>query len=156
MCDHRTAYFVSKYNIPMELVVNFDQTGLHIVPTGGTRTFAVKGSKEVRLIGQDDKRQITGKILLLWLHIHNVNTRLHMLSIICKVFFAAGVPITAADGAMGPLQLVFTGKSPRCIADVAHLLQLPEFEHWQFTYSPNHWSSLGTMFQLIDDVLVPW
>ena len=47
----------------MELVVNFDQTGLHIVPTGGTRTYAVKGSKEVRLIGQDDKRQIKGAAL---------------------------------------------------------------------------------------------
>ena len=50
---------VSIYKIPMELVVKFDQTGLHTAPTGGTKTYAVKGSKEVRLIGQDDNRQIT-------------------------------------------------------------------------------------------------
>ena len=68
----------------------------------------------------------------------------------------AGVPFTAADGAMGLMQLVFTGKSPRCIADVVDLLQKPEFAGWDICYSPNHWSNEETMQRLIDIVLVPW
>ena len=59
MC--RLGYLVSIHKIPTACVVNFDQTGIHLVPTGGGRTFAEKGAKAVTLIGQDDKRQITGK-----------------------------------------------------------------------------------------------
>ena len=68
----------------------------------------------------------------------------------------AGMPITAADGAMGPMQLGFTGKSPRCIADVVDMLQKPEFAGWDIWYSPNHWSNEETMHRRIDIVLVPW
>ncbi len=44
--------------MPKALVSNYDQTGVHLVPTGGGRTYAKKDSKEVALIGQDDTRQI--------------------------------------------------------------------------------------------------
>jgi hypothetical protein len=36
-----------------------DQTGIHLIPTGGARTWAEKGSKHVLIHGQEDKRQIT-------------------------------------------------------------------------------------------------
>lgn len=49
-----------RHKIPKELVVNFDQTGVHLVPTAGGRTYAPTGQKEIILLGQEDKRQMTG------------------------------------------------------------------------------------------------
>ena len=45
-------------NVPMELVFNWDQTGVSIVP-GSTWTMELKGSKRVEITGISDKRQIT-------------------------------------------------------------------------------------------------
>ena len=44
--------------IPAELVINFDQTALNIVPTSDW-TMEAEGSKRVEIIAKDDKRQIT-------------------------------------------------------------------------------------------------
>ena len=44
--------------IPAQLVINFDQTGLNIVPTSDW-TMETEGSKRVEVIGKDDKRQLT-------------------------------------------------------------------------------------------------
>jgi hypothetical protein len=55
----RCAYLVKVHNIPKELVVNSDQTGIHLVPTGGSRTWETKGAKHVKVHGAEDKRQIT-------------------------------------------------------------------------------------------------
>jgi hypothetical protein len=64
------AFLVDRYDIPTALVVNFDQTGMNIVPAAnGARTWAEKGTKEVKLLGLDDKRQITGKIYCLASHL---------------------------------------------------------------------------------------
>ena len=38
----RCAYLVKVHNIPKELVVNSDQTGIHLVPTGGSKTWETK------------------------------------------------------------------------------------------------------------------
>ena len=54
----RIALVVKKYNIPKCLVVNFDQTGICLVPVSN-RTFAQKGSRQVSLRFKGDKRQIT-------------------------------------------------------------------------------------------------
>ena len=45
-------------DIPQQLVFNWDQTGISIVP-GSSWTMAVKGSKRVETVGMGDKRQIT-------------------------------------------------------------------------------------------------
>lgn len=45
-------------DIPMDLVLNWDHTGVNIVP-GSQWTMAEKGSKRVECTGVDDKRQIT-------------------------------------------------------------------------------------------------
>ena len=50
---------VEMESIPAELIVNWDQTGLNLVPASQW-TMAVKGSKRVAIKGVDDKRQITG------------------------------------------------------------------------------------------------
>jgi hypothetical protein len=44
--------------IPPELVVNWDQTGINYVPVSSW-TMALEGSKRVEIAGVDDKRQIT-------------------------------------------------------------------------------------------------
>jgi hypothetical protein len=51
---------VNKHNIPPELIINWDHTGIHLVPVSKW-TMAEKGSDKVEIIGLDDKREITGK-----------------------------------------------------------------------------------------------
>ena len=58
MFAKRLAYLIMCFNVPEALVVNFDQTGLQILPTRGV-TRCLKGAKEVPIVGLDDKRQIT-------------------------------------------------------------------------------------------------
>ena len=57
MAQH-VAYFVKCYNIPFELVDNTDQTGIHLMPTKGTKTWEEKGTKSVAVVGQENKRQV--------------------------------------------------------------------------------------------------
>ena len=45
-------------NMSANLVVNWDQTGVNMVP-GGQWTLESVGSKQVTIAGLDDKRQIT-------------------------------------------------------------------------------------------------
>ena len=46
-------------DIPKQLVINWDQTGINIVPVSQW-TMEVEGAKRVEIQGIDDKRQITG------------------------------------------------------------------------------------------------
>jgi hypothetical protein len=57
--SQKVVYLVKAHSIPSALVVNTDQTGIHLVPTGGAHTWALKGSKHVLVHGIEDKRQIT-------------------------------------------------------------------------------------------------
>lgn len=67
--------------IPPELVINDDQAGINLVPVG-KRTWAKLGAKTVRLLGVDDKRQLT---------------------------LVVG---SAASGKALPFQVIFQGKTP--------------------------------------------
>lgn len=49
---------VKMEDIPPQLIFNWDQTGLHLVPSSSW-TMARKGSKRVEMKGMEDKRQIT-------------------------------------------------------------------------------------------------
>jgi hypothetical protein len=55
----RIAYLVKAYSVSPSLMVNTDQTGIHLIPRGGARTWVEKRSKHVLVHGQEDKRQIT-------------------------------------------------------------------------------------------------
>ena len=55
----RCTYLINVHNIPQELVVSTNQTGIHLVPIGGARIWETKGSKHVNVHGIEDKRQIT-------------------------------------------------------------------------------------------------
>ena len=48
-----TAEFVIN-NIPPDLIINWDQTGLKIVPTGEW-TMILAGEKVISIVGSDDK-----------------------------------------------------------------------------------------------------
>jgi hypothetical protein len=58
------SYLVRTYKIHQSLVVNIDQTGIHLVSMAGERTWKKKGSKVVGVIGGDDKRSITAFVSL--------------------------------------------------------------------------------------------
>ena len=51
--------------VPLELILNWDQTGIKIVPID-TWTMDVCGSKRVELKGLKGKQQITAVFVVLW------------------------------------------------------------------------------------------
>jgi hypothetical protein len=57
----RIGFFMQIYKVHPSLVVNMDQTGVHLAPVD-SRTYDSRGVEEVRMIGADDKRQITACI----------------------------------------------------------------------------------------------
>jgi hypothetical protein len=71
--------FVKTYDIPEELIINSNQTALHIRPSTD-QTYDIKGVKDVKSLGKDDKCQITYTVS------------------------------SAASGDLLPLQLIFQGK----------------------------------------------
>jgi len=83
----RIVYNIQVYKVHPSLVVNMDQTGAHLVPSD-THTFEVKAAKDVKVIGADDKRQITACIA------------------------------SSLHGDLLPLQLIFQGKTAACHPDV--------------------------------------
>jgi len=76
----------SHLQVHPSLVINMDQTGAHLVPSD-THTYEVKGAKDVKVIGADDKRQIT----------------------VCIA--------SSLHGDLLPLQLIFQGKTTACHPD---------------------------------------
>ena len=79
----RIAYFMQLYKVHPSLVVNMDQTGVHLAPVDN-KTYNTRGGKDVKLIGADDKRQITACLA------------------------------SSLDGDLLPLQLIFQGKTVAC------------------------------------------
>ena len=57
----RIAKLVVEFNIPKELLVNCDQTALHLIPKINY-TYELKGSQNVSVVGTEDKRQITAVV----------------------------------------------------------------------------------------------
>jgi hypothetical protein len=55
----RCTYLVKVYIISKELIVNFDQTGIHLVPIEGSKTWETKITKHVKVYGTENKRHIT-------------------------------------------------------------------------------------------------
>jgi hypothetical protein len=122
----RAAYLVKAHSIPPELMVNTDQTGIHLIPIGGTRTWAEKGSKHVLVHGQDDKRQITVSVS------------------------------SSAVGNLLPFQAIFTSTTHRCLPPQNEGSELCEEAGWHLTYSGNHWSNLDTCKDFVKKILEPY
>jgi hypothetical protein len=117
---------VKAHSIPPELVVNTDQTGIHLVPTGGAHTWVLKGSKNVLVHGNEDKRQIT-----------------------------VSVSSTAAGGLL-PFQVVFTGLTQRSLPPRNSGRIGCEDAGWHLTSSNNHWSNLTTCQEFVERILQPY
>lgn len=49
---------MSEFDIPPELIYNWDHTGINYVPVSNW-TMEIEGSKKVPIVGLDDKCQIT-------------------------------------------------------------------------------------------------
>lgn len=81
---HEVVATVEMEDIPAELILNWDQTGIKIVPSSNW-TMELQGSKRVEMIGTNDKRQITalfcgnilGDFLPLQLIYKGVSNRCH-------------------------------------------------------------------------------
>ncbi|KAF9509190.1 hypothetical protein BS47DRAFT_1373557 [Hydnum rufescens UP504] len=54
----RLSYNIKLFNIPAELVINADQTGVCLVPAGN-KTWAPVGAKQVAAMAKEEKRQFT-------------------------------------------------------------------------------------------------
>ncbi len=56
---YKVVYLVKAYCIPLTLVMNNNQTKIHLEPNGGERTWEQKGSKHVQVLHLEDTKQIT-------------------------------------------------------------------------------------------------
>jgi hypothetical protein len=54
---------VNEHNILDDLILNWDQTGVNLIP-GGDWMMDAKGSKQVKITGLNDKRQITALLTI--------------------------------------------------------------------------------------------
>jgi hypothetical protein len=119
----RVAYLSKLHDIPPSLVVNTDQTGMHLVPTGGSRTWEKKGSKHICVHGKEDKRQVTV------------------------------VVSSTAEGILLPFQVVFTGTTFKSLPKMNDGRQTCEALGWDLTTSHNHWSTLQTCKDFVEKIL---
>ena len=58
----RISNAVREHNIPDELVINMDETGIPVVPVSNW-TMAPEGSSQVSIIGKEDKNQVTAVLM---------------------------------------------------------------------------------------------
>ena len=122
----RCAYLVKVHNIPKELVVNSNQTVIHLVPTGGSRTWETKGAKHVKVHGVEDKRQITVTVS------------------------------SAANGQCLPFQVIFQGTTTKSLPKLEGGREECEISGWNISYSYNHWSTLETCKEFVERILKPY
>jgi hypothetical protein len=125
----RRAYTIKEHRIPAELIVNADQTGVVYLP-GARMTYAPRGSKQVAVIGNEEKRA-----------------------------FTALLSISAAGDEL-PIQCVYEGKTWRSLpSDKATSRRDCDAAHFHFAFSGktgNHWSNQKTMQEWVEKVLVPY
>jgi DDE superfamily endonuclease len=122
----RLAALVKYENVNPHLIINFDQTGLHLMPKSAF-TYAVKKTKSVGCVGADDKRQITAVIGSTYAG------DLLPLQLIFQGKVASKLEPLYRQGSINLRDYGF------------HL-----------TCSANHWSTLETMKEYFARVIEPW
>lgn len=124
----RMAYCIKHYDIPSEMIVNTDQTQLVYAP-GSKLTWAETGSKQVSIIGLNEKRALT-----LVVSVSN-------------------------NGELLPFQSIYAGKTekvtPSKFSDKYRDSQGAGFR-WEFSNTPTYWSTLETMKTMVNKILVPY
>jgi hypothetical protein len=119
----RCAYLINVHNIPPQLVVNTDQTSIHLVPTGGARTWETKDSKHVNVHEVEDKRQITVRVS------------------------------SATTGEVLPFQIIFQGLTSRSLPPLTDGKRDCLDNGWNLTFSGNHWSTMVTCKDFVNTIL---
>ena len=101
-------------------MINWDQTGLHLVPFGNW-TLEKAGASRVEVVGQNDKSMITTTFT------------------------------STLSGAFLPIQLLYTGKTPRCHP---YYTGFPaDFDVW---HPPNHLENQETSLRFICNIIIPY
>lgn len=120
----RCAVIMNVYAIDPELVLNFDQTGISLVPAS-TFTYDNKNAKRVAVSHIEDKRQITG--------------------LVCSTLANKMVPMqlvfTGKTDRCHPTNASLTKVKAKAAAN-----------KFRFAHSENHWSSQATMVSFIKEV----
>jgi hypothetical protein len=122
----RIAILAQQYSIPPALLVNCDQTGLHYIPKS-RYTYNSKGSKDVSVVGEEDKRQFTAVVAV------------------------------SADNELLPMQLIYPGKptSARALPETTCRQPLADLG-FQFCQTVSHWSTLSTTKLYVETVIQPY
>jgi hypothetical protein len=124
----RIAYTTATQNIQhADLIVNADQTQV-VVQDTSTSTFAERGSKQVDVVGKDEKRAWTALVA------------------------------ASAGGKVLPLQIIMKGKTARSLPpSSAPRMDEARERGITFVLNPKtYWSNLDTMKSWVTDTLVPF
>lgn len=123
------AWTIKEHRILAELVINADQTGIICLP-GWRLNWAPRRSKQVALIGTDEKRAFTALVAI------------------------------SAKGEALPIQCVYAGKSDLSVPTASATKRKEcDTADFSFVFSGkrrNHWSNQKTMRKWINDVVVPY
>lgn len=124
----RKAYIIKEEDIPAPLYLNSDQTQAGYAP-GNRMTWAPTGSKQVSLVGVDDKRAFTLLVTV------------------------------AANGTLLPFQAVYMGGTKlSCPSeDAPHALDAAKAGfRFEFSGTKTYWSNLQTMQDFVTYILKPY
>ena len=119
---------ISENSITIELTVNTDQT-LVVYAAGASETYAPKGSKQVEVVGKDEKRGFT---------------------------VVVGISMS---GAVLPFQAVYAGSTAHSLPSPAAPDHHKATDTLGFHFESggsNHWSTLSTMQSYVQHILVPY
>lgn len=111
---NRLTWNIALHNIPAELVINADQTGVAYLGTGD-KTWELKGSKQVPVIGKGDKRQFTLMVAI------------------------------TASGIMLPWQAIFKGRSTASLPSVSARRECESLGFHFMCGGDKHWSTFKCM-----------
>ena len=124
----RKAYVIKEEDIPIEIYINSDQTQVVYSP-GNRMTWAPSGSKQVQLVGVDEKRAFTLLVSV------------------------------SASGNVLPFQAIYAGKSPlSCPRDDARHIEDVQKAGFHLVPSgtTTYWSNLETMKDFVTYILAPY
>ena len=100
--------------------------GIHLIPSTSGRIWDSKDTKDIKILGMDDKRQIT-----------------------CVVSYSA-------VGELLPAQVIFIGITKQNLPKHSEGKDKCLVVEWHFTFSRNHWSTLQTSKQFVEEILQPY
>jgi hypothetical protein len=104
--------------------VNNDQIGVHLVPNGDEKTWELKGTKHVQVLGLEDERKMTMVVS----------------SNITKNLF--------------PPWIMFTGSTLKTLPPNSNGKTSYINNGWDLIFIDNHWSSLETTKQFVKKILL--